>query len=151
MQVQDRIERELFIPASQDRVWAALTTRDGLAGWFCSDAQIDLRPGGLIHFFWQTIPDCQGIVVTVDPMSRFSYRWHPGSEQDSSIPIAEQSLTLVEFTLAPVDGGTRLSLVESGFAALPSAIYARVWGENTQGWDEELVNLSSFCARTAAV
>jgi uncharacterized protein YndB with AHSA1/START domain len=44
----------------------------------------------------------------------------------------------VEFTLTPEDGGTRLRVVESGFAALEGSDETRLgaWKDNTDGWAE---------------
>ena len=42
----DRIERTVELAAPPDRVWAALTTAEGLSAWFGNEATIDLRPGG---------------------------------------------------------------------------------------------------------
>ena len=46
MAFPDRIERTVEIAHSPAKVWAALTTAEGLAGWFGDRAAIDLRPGG---------------------------------------------------------------------------------------------------------
>ena len=46
----DRIEREVMIAASPERVWAVLTEPAHVGTWFGtgSPAEIDLRPGGLM-------------------------------------------------------------------------------------------------------
>ena len=41
----DRIERTVEIAHPPARVWAALTTAQGLGAWFGNAATIDLRPG----------------------------------------------------------------------------------------------------------
>ncbi len=46
MAFPDRIERVVEIAHPPTKVWAALTTASGLAGWFGDHATIDLRPGG---------------------------------------------------------------------------------------------------------
>src|SRR5260370_42380511 len=42
----DRIERAVEIAHPPAKVWAALTTAEGLSAWFGKEAGIDLRPGG---------------------------------------------------------------------------------------------------------
>ena len=42
----DRIERTVEIAHPPAKVWAALTTAEGLGTWFGNAATIDLRPGG---------------------------------------------------------------------------------------------------------
>nr|WP_207930966.1 SRPBCC domain-containing protein [Streptomyces sp. 8K308] len=44
--VSDRSERVVVLRHPIERVWATLTTAEGLSGWFGSVAEIDLRPGG---------------------------------------------------------------------------------------------------------
>ena len=46
MSFPDRIERTVELAHPPATVWAALTTAEGLAGWFGNEAAIDLRPGG---------------------------------------------------------------------------------------------------------
>jgi uncharacterized protein YndB with AHSA1/START domain len=45
MAFPDRIERAVEVAHSHERVWAALTTAEGLSAWFGNEATIDLRPG----------------------------------------------------------------------------------------------------------
>ena len=35
-----------------EKVWAALTTAEGLGAWFGNEATIDLRPGGSARMRW---------------------------------------------------------------------------------------------------
>ena len=48
----DRIERTVEIAHPPARVWAALTTAEGLGTWFGNAASIDLRPGGAAEMTW---------------------------------------------------------------------------------------------------
>ena len=50
----DRIERTVEIAHPPGKVWAALTTAEGLAAWFGNEATIDLRPGGSARMSWTT-------------------------------------------------------------------------------------------------
>ncbi|MGH3380268.1 MAG: SRPBCC family protein [Actinoallomurus sp.] len=45
MAFPDRIERVVEISHPPAKVWAALTTAEGLGTWFGNKATIDLRPG----------------------------------------------------------------------------------------------------------
>jgi uncharacterized protein YndB with AHSA1/START domain len=42
----DRIERTMDIGHPPGKVWAALTTAEGLSSWFGDEATMDLRAGG---------------------------------------------------------------------------------------------------------
>jgi uncharacterized protein YndB with AHSA1/START domain len=135
---KDRIERETFIKASPERVWAVLTEPREIDGWFSPGgaSAIDLRPGGtmtLDHGQYGAFPM---LIVTVDPPRHFAYRWasaYPGET------ATDDNSTLVQFFLEPEAEGTRLRLVESGFAGLeipadrePTAGY----DSHAGGWTE---------------
>jgi uncharacterized protein YndB with AHSA1/START domain len=42
----DRIERTVELDHAPERVWAAITTAEGLGAWFGDEATLELRPGG---------------------------------------------------------------------------------------------------------
>jgi uncharacterized protein YndB with AHSA1/START domain len=136
---RDTIEREILLRAPVDRVWASLTDPAHVSRWFGTEAEIDLRPGGPVLFGWPGEGRFHGTVVAVEPPRRFAYRWC----LDRETPVDEGPSTLVDFTLDAVSDGTRLRLVESGFAALPDDIRDRHFSENSQGWLEELAQLAT--------
>jgi uncharacterized protein YndB with AHSA1/START domain len=138
MELQDRIERQMTFPVSREEVWAAITEPDQIGKWFGVEAELDLRPGGRGAFRWDEI-EVPVVVEEVSPPSRFSYRWEP-SQTPSGGPT-----TLVEFELEEIEGGTRLSLVESGFASLKPESRR----ENEFGWDEELGHLRTYVLERA--
>ncbi|MFI0451166.1 SRPBCC domain-containing protein [Actinomadura sp. 6N118] len=138
--VSDRIERERVLRHPIERVWTALTTAEGLSQWFGSEAEIDLRPGGRAYFRWEDLDDeSVGTITVVDPPHRFAFRW--GIE---GLPKTDALQTLVEFTLEPVPEGTRLRLVESGFAQAADDIARSAHKANSQGWDAELGDLAAY-------
>ena len=62
---------------------------------------------------------------------------------DQSIPFADVQKTLVSFLLEVVDDRhTRLIVTESGISQLRNP--AKVWGENSSGWDSELAELKTY-------
>ena len=140
MEVQDSIERELILPVPPARVWAALTQADQLGAWFGTHASIDLRPGGEVVFTWDDSSGgggtSRGVIETVEPTRRFAFRWqaNPG----------EPPMTRVEFTLEPHVEGTRLFVVESGFASLPPEL--RTHEHHVEGWQRELGDLAQYLA-----
>ena len=54
MAFPDRIERTVEIAHPPAKVWAALTTADGLSAWFGQQAAIDLQPGGAAWMKWDS-------------------------------------------------------------------------------------------------
>ena len=142
MEVPDSIERELILPPPPERVWTALTRPDQLSAWFGTQATIDLRPGGEVIFRWDgsTGPRgaARGVIEAVEPPHRFAFRWQPS-------PDAVE-MTRVEFTLEPHPEGTRLRLVESGFASLPPELRGGCHESHTLGWQLELGELAQHLA-----
>jgi uncharacterized protein YndB with AHSA1/START domain len=142
----DRIEREITINAPPERVWAVLTEADHVAQWFGDVAEVDLRPGGKLVFGWtKHWGNHHAFVERVEPPGFFSYRWaRPAGE----LPVAGNS-TLVEFTLTPEGTGTRLRVVETGFADLDATAEQQDTAakENTEGWIAELGELQAYAER----
>ena len=136
--MKDSLEREMVLAAPRDKAWVALTDPAHVAEWFGSEGEIDLRPGGAIMFGWPGFGRFYGVVVEADPRQRFSYRWC----LDRETRVDAGATTLVEFTLEDAPGGTRLKLVESGFASLPEETRDRHLSDNTRGWEEELAKLA---------
>src|SRR6266571_2781989 len=52
--------------------------------------------------------------------------------------------TLVEFTLEEAEGGTALTIVESGFDRIPLARRAEAFRMNTEGWGGQIKNLERY-------
>ena len=143
----DEIRREMVLDAPIEKVWAAITEPEQLAQWFGDSASIDLRPGGRAEFGWTEFNDSvSAIVEVVERPTRFSFRW----ESLRNTPVEEAS-TLVEFSLHTVEGGTRLTLVESGFASLPEDAYEERYAENNSGWDSELADLTAYVSGVTTV
>jgi hypothetical protein len=69
----------------------------------------------------------------------FGFTWHI-----YGLPDDDPRRTYVEFTLEPAGAGTRLTVVESGFAQLPEGAYRKAFEANTQGWGSELGELVDY-------
>jgi uncharacterized protein YndB with AHSA1/START domain len=135
----DRIERTLDLDHPPATVWAALTTAEGLAAWFGNEATIDLRPGGSARMSWTSGDTADMRVERVEEPAVFGFTWHV-----YGLPEDDPRRTYVEFTLEPVGAGTRLTVVESGFAQLPDDAHDKAFGGNTQGWASELGELVAY-------
>ena len=142
MAVSDVIECEVVLPSTRSEVWAALTTAEGLAGWWWDSVEIDLRPGGAISFgYGQDAYPAQ--VEAVEPEERYVFTWRPFQKDEGADDVPELT-TRVEFRLEDHPEGTLLKLSETGFAALPEALAARTLRLNESGWDEELGHLRTY-------
>jgi uncharacterized protein YndB with AHSA1/START domain len=135
----DRIERTVEIGHPPAKVWAALTTAEGLGTWFGHQATIDLRPGGSAQMKWDSGDQAEMRIERVDEPTTFGFTWHI-----YGLPAEDPRRTYVEFTLEPIDAGTRLTVVETGFAQLPEDEYRKAFEANTQGWASEIDELVEY-------
>ena len=134
----DRIERTVEIAHPPARVWAALTTAEGLGTWFGNAATIDLRPGGLAEMTWTSGEKASMRIERVEEPTVFGFTWGI-----NGLPDDDPRRTYVEFTLEPTGSGTRLTVVESGFAQLPEDDYRKAFDGNTEGWATSSASWSS--------
>ena len=140
MAFPDRIERTMELAHPPGKVWAALTTAEGLAAWFGNEAAIDLRPGGVARMKWTEEGfTAEMRVERVEEPNVFGFTWPV-----YGLPEDDPRRTYVEFTLEPAGAGTRLTVVESGFAQLPEDVYRKAFDGNTEGWAKELGELAVY-------
>ena len=136
----DRIERTVEVAHPPAKVWAALTTAEGLAGWFGDTAKIELKPGGSASMTWGNEHTADMRVERVEEPSVFGFTWHI-----FGLPDDDPRRTYVEFTLEPVGAsGTRLTVVETGFAQLSPDAHRKAFDGNTDGWAKELGELADY-------
>src|SRR5690348_1573190 len=125
----DRIERTLDVARPPEAVWAAITTAEGLASWFGQEAAIDLRPGGAARVAWEDGNVAVLRVERVEEPSVFGFTWRV-----DGMPEDDPRRTYVEFTLVATAAGTRLRVVETGFAQLPDEEYRKGFASHSEGW-----------------
>ena len=147
------IEREITIEAPVEVVWRTITEPDQIAQWFANRVELDAKPGGAGVFVFEndageTVDTAPRVVETVEPPSRFSFRWnHP----EGTRPAGDNSL-LVEFTLVP-DGSERtlLRVAESGLDSLSWAEEDKVnyAQDHRSGWANFMDRLAGLHAGRA--
>ena len=140
MAFPDRIERTVQLTHPPERVWAALTTAEGLGTWFGHRAEVDLRVGGQAKLSWDSGDTAILIIERLEPPRVFAYTW-----PIYGLPDGDARRTYVQFTLEPTDTGTTLTMVESGFAQVPDAdAHEAAFSGNTKGWTNELGELVAY-------
>ena len=144
----DRIEKRVLLRAPLDRVWRAISDPEVFGRWFgvrfdgpfvagtsvtasitgtTVDDEVAKRqePHAGVKSTWQ--------VVAVEPQQRFAYRWHPFAV-DPDTDYDREPTTLVEFTLSETPDGVLLTIIESGFDAIPEARRSASFEANAEGW-----------------
>jgi uncharacterized protein YndB with AHSA1/START domain len=144
--MKDAIERSVWVGASREAVWAALVDSGEFGTWFRAKAEGPFEPGRVV-WLEMTYEGFEGVrfwirPVLLDPPARFAFDWPAGDAPTDEDPDRSQT-TRVTFDLAEETGGTRVSVTESGFAALPPDIAGRKYPENVHGWEIQLQNIKA--------
>lgn len=147
----DRIEKKVFLRAPRSRVWRALADAGEFGRWFGVKMESGFAPGALAAG-QVTYPGYEHLrfeatVERMEPERLLSWRWHP-APVDPGVDYASEPTTLVVFQLEEVEGGTMLTVVESGFDALPAGRRARAYRENDAGWTEQMKNVERHVRET---
>ena len=148
----DRIERQIQLHAPPSRVWRALTDPVEFGSWFGVKVEGTFVPGarvrgtithaGYEHLKWEIT------VVRMEPGLVFSWRWHPYAV-DPNVDYSNEPTTLVVFDLDENTGGTRLTLVESGFDRIPEARRAEAYRMNGSGWTQQMKAIEAHVAKSS--
>jgi uncharacterized protein YndB with AHSA1/START domain len=148
----DRIEKQVVLRAPLERVWHAISDAEQFGRWFGvrfdgpfvqgrsvtaamtpttvdDDVAKRQEPHAGHQSTWQ--------IVAVEPQRRFAYRWHPFAiepDPETGQDYDPEPTTLVEFTLAETPEGVLLTIVESGFDAIPESRRSESFEANSEGW-----------------
>jgi uncharacterized protein YndB with AHSA1/START domain len=139
------IKRSITIAAKRERVWWALTTPEHFSNWFEAKITFNrLAPGETMHFdFGPEFGEDDAEIATVEPPEWFAYHWTAETGYDVK--------SLVTFHLETVDGGTRVTVTESGLDALPEAVARKRFEENDGGWKQQLDNIAAYLGKVKDV
>ncbi len=146
----DRIEKDIVLRAPLARVWRALTDTKEFGAWFGVKLEGDFAAGATIRGHITSAGHdhlkIEMQIQKLEPERYFSYRWHPYAV-DPSVDYSSEPTTLVEFRLTEVEGGTRLTVTESGFEHIPEARRAEAFRMNEGGWAIQVKNVEAHVAR----
>jgi uncharacterized protein YndB with AHSA1/START domain len=149
----DRIEKQVTLDAPRSRVWRALTDVSQFNTWFGVSLATPFKPGaevkGKIDIKNYDHVTMHIWIETMEPERVFSFRWHPYAVE-AGVDYTAEPTTLVTFTLEDAPNGTKLTIVESGFDAIPASRRAKAFSMNEKGWAGQAENLRKFLARTQA-
>lgn len=117
------IRRQITLPASQEKVWTALTDPSEAEGWFGGRMDWELTPESPLHFDDEDGSSRDGRIDMVRPGRYLRYRWWPSDEPESS--------TEVSYLLEPDEDGTRLTIQERSAG---SPVASAAWSP----WDSRI-------------
>ena len=148
----DRIEKQIVLDAPRARVWRALTDVKQFNQWFGAALTSPFVPGTEVtgHL---TVRNYEHVemhlwIEAMEPDRYFAFRWHPYAIQPD-VDYSAEPTTLVTFTLEDVHDGTQLTIVESGFDAIPESRRQAAFTSNSKGWAGQAENIRKFLAAHA--
>lgn len=155
----DRIRKTALLRAPLERVWRAVSDSQEFGTWFGAAFDGPFAPGARLTArivptqvdpeVARTQKEFEGMefpvfVERVEPMRLLSFRWHPYAVE--SRDYSSEPTTLVEFELAAVPDGTRLTITESGFEGVPLERRAQARTSNEQGWEDQVALIGKYLA-----
>ncbi len=147
--ISNSIERTIQLKSARERVWQAITSESEFSQWFGVKILEGRFQAGERVKARSTHPGYEHIefYITVEKVERprlFSWHWIPGATQPPDEPT-----TLVEFVLEEVNGGTRVTIRESGFDRLSLAYRASAYKDNYGGWEHQAKSLTNYLAKNS--
>jgi uncharacterized protein YndB with AHSA1/START domain len=150
--MQNTIEKQIQIAAPVSRVWQALTDSRQFGEWFLVRMEgpfLAGQPavGQITHPGYEHLR-MKIVVNVIEPMTRFSFFWHPYAV-DPKVDYEKEESTLVEFRLQPVADGTLLTVTESGFDKIPAERRADAFLRNENGWAQQMKNIQAYVSKAS--
>jgi uncharacterized protein YndB with AHSA1/START domain len=164
MSIPDRIEKRIVLHVPRERVWRAISEAKRFGSWFGVELEGEFAAGTrLTGRIAPTAVDPEvaklqqpyvGLpfelhIERMEPMSLFSFRWHP-SAVDRSVDYSAEPMTLVEFRLEEVTQGTLLTITESGFSRIPLERRAKAFTSNEGGWSHQLQLIRKYLDQSSS-
>lgn len=139
----DSITRQIRIDSDPQRVWDALADATAFGEWFRVKLDGPFVVGETTTGE-MTYPGHEGapwtsVTEAMEPPRRFVFRWPDCPPGEDAGP--DTVWLTVEFTLQPQDGGTLVTVTETGFAALPEDRRVSMLRDNAEGWEIQTANL----------
>ncbi|HET9955895.1 MAG TPA: SRPBCC family protein [Polyangiaceae bacterium] len=160
----DRIEKKVVLRASRERVWRAISESREFGSWFGVDFDgpfvagqplkgriVPTRADPEIAKSQQPYAGTpfEISVTQLEPLRCMAFRWHPYAV-DEGQDYSKEPTTLVTFELEDAaEGGTQLTITESGFDSVPLERRAKAFSQNEQGWTIQTSLISKYLAAHA--
>ncbi len=156
--IKDRIEKKTFLRAPLARVWHAISDAKAFGTWFGVDfdgpfvagarltgrivpTQVDAEVARMQEPYRGAPFECT--IDRIEPLRLFSFFWHPFSG-NPSLDLSSEPSTRVVFELEEAEGGTNLTITESGFNRIPLERRVKAFNGNEQGWNAQLKLIEKY-------
>ncbi|HEY9131424.1 MAG TPA: SRPBCC family protein [Dyella sp.] len=156
----DRIEKKIILNASREQVWRAISDSSRFGKWFgvaidgpfvagqeangrIVPTQVDPEVARMQEPYTGT--PWHVVVDRIEPMRLFSFRWHPYAI-DAAKDYSAEPMTLVTFELSDIEGGTLLTITESGFDRIPLERRTDAIKANDGGWAHQAQLVKKYLA-----
>ena len=147
--MNDRIVKTIDLKAPVSRVWQAITDHREFGNWFRAKIDQPFVVGeistGHITYPGYEFYKWYARVLKMDHERYFAFEW-PNPADPHADSYANDPMTLVEFTLEAIDGGTRLTITESGFDSIPEDRRGNAFRDNDGGWAQQMKNIEVHVA-----
>jgi uncharacterized protein YndB with AHSA1/START domain len=145
----DRIDKRVELRAPRSKVWRAIADSGEFGTWFGCALEGPFVEGAALRGRITTAGyehlTFELYVERIEPERYFAYRWHPYAV-DPARDYSQEPTTLVEFRLEDADGGTLLTITESGFDRLPASRRDEAFRMNDGGWTAQTANIERHVA-----
>jgi uncharacterized protein YndB with AHSA1/START domain len=124
------VERSIWIAVPCERVWRAITDPAQLEQWYAAGCPWDipaLAVGAKVRFHNSASEVLQATIAARVPPRRFALRWEPEPAYPQAVPVTT-------FLLDEEEGGTRVTVAETGDEALPENVRQARVDQTAQGY-----------------
>jgi uncharacterized protein YndB with AHSA1/START domain len=111
---QPEVRQRIWIDASPERVWKAITDLQQLEQWYAPGCRWDFpsaQVGETVNFYNTDTDILKAVIETVDAPTLLRLDWGP----DAEYPAFSQ---VTDYRLEPENGGTRITMSEVGYDVL---------------------------------
>jgi uncharacterized protein YndB with AHSA1/START domain len=137
-----KIQKKVWIKASAEVVFSALTNSKELVRWFCDRASCDPREGGELTAHWRTRKSSQkgrAVFTRISPGTGLELLW---IDDGNGAQVNESKHTL-SYEIRSKSGLTEVVMLDIDDSASDEETYAFF----DQGWNTVLMELKDYCER----
>lgn len=139
------IIQSITIQSEKELIWKTWTEAERITKWFAPAAEIDSQVNGKFELYFnpanKDMMSTKGCtIMKFVPCELLAFQWK-GPDPFAETMNTSEKLTIVEVTLESQSGGTRVTLIHTGWGDSNEWSQARDW--HVQAWEQMLESLKS--------